>query len=153
MVTDYAIDGNQWAIDQLGVWKRDVLANVSVVAASGNRLSEYIVPKASREQIASAQTLLISRLDAIAPVLTRINTASNAVPEEKRKGYFRKLYGVIDSAVSRIYFALDVNPAIRREERITEDSVREQLFRDALPVLEKILSFGSNKETGFLSLI
>jgi hypothetical protein len=151
IVTDSAVEGDQWAIDQINVWTSDAIANVGAVTVAGNRLSQFMVPGATPQQLSSARSLLLLHLDAVAAALTRMNTDQTATPAERRSTYFRKLYGVIDHTVTRIYFALDVNPNIKREEnRITDDAVREKLFRDSIPVLQKVLSFGNNPSTGFL---
>src|ERR1700677_4966654 len=43
------------------------------------------------------------------------------------------------------------NPNLQREEiRITDDAVRRRFFFDALPLLDKVLSFGDRQDTGFL---
>jgi hypothetical protein len=51
----------------------------------------------------------------------------------------------------RIYFAADIEPNLQqRNEQPLDDTTRPKFFRDALPVLEKVLSFGSQPETGML---
>jgi hypothetical protein len=58
---------------------------------------------------------------------------------------------VIDNTVLRTYFAADVDSNLRqREEHPLSDEQRDKYFHDALPILEKVLSFGRQKETGML---
>jgi hypothetical protein len=46
---------------------------------------------------------------------------------------------------------MDVNPSLRqKEERSLNDEQRTKFFHDTLPVLEKVLGFGKQKETGIL---
>jgi hypothetical protein len=58
---------------------------------------------------------------------------------------------VLDDAVLRVYFAADISPDLRqRKEHPLDDVARQRFFRDALPVLEKVLSFGGQSNTGIL---
>ena len=151
MVVDYAVEGSEWAVTQLKSWRESALGDAGAAAVSGTRLSQYIVPNAGEDKLDRARTLLIDHLKGIAAALEILQNNPASVPPETKDKKFRKLYGVIDQTVSRLYFALDVNPNLRRDEgRITDDSIRRRFFNDALPVLDTVLSFGESERTGFL---
>jgi hypothetical protein len=88
--------------------------------------------------------------DTAAKTLTDLRKNTNLSKEEiqiKRK----QLYGIIDEAVMRIYFAADVDPNLRQQKNVQlNDGARKQFFVQALPVLEKILEFGRQPEIGML---
>jgi hypothetical protein len=49
------------------------------------------------------------------------------------------------------YFSSDVDPALRqRAEYPLDDARREKFFSASLPVLNKVIGFGANKDTGML---
>jgi hypothetical protein len=82
---------------------------------------------------------------------THLQKNDAGIPQDEIQKKWRLLYGVIDDAVMRIYFAADIDPNLRqRKEHPLSDEDRKSFFLDALPVLEKILSFGKQPETGML---
>jgi hypothetical protein len=151
MVVDYAIKyQNPWAQDRLEKWRRDPVGCALAIAVSGNRLIAYLQPGQKVDRFARARSNLIAHMGAIAQGLTNLQTVADPKADEVQKNW-RLLYGVIDEAVTRFYFAADVNPSLRqRRENPLDDSARSRFFRDVLPVLEKVLSFGKEKETGML---
>jgi hypothetical protein len=151
IVVDYAVDGIAWAVAQVQTWGNGAFEDPGAAAVSGNRLSQYIKPKASESKLAQARTLLIAQLISISSALQKLQQSSESVSSDQRDKKLKKLYGVIDQTVSRIYFALDVNPSLRREEgRIDDDEVRKQFFKDSLPILDTVLSFGEQQQNGIL---
>jgi hypothetical protein len=88
-------------------------------------------------------------LDAVARGLSQLRSENANLPKDEFQTKWRMLYGVIDDAVTRIYFAADINPNLReRKEHPLNDSARMKFFQDVLPVLEKILKISKEPETG-----
>jgi len=152
MVVDYAVwDDNQWAQDTLARWRGAPLQFAASVATAGHRLVAYIEPQHATLQLERARLLLLAHLDEVAKTLTVLQNANSNVPKEEMQRKWKLLYGVIDQTVMRIYFAMDINPSLRqRKENPLSDTTRKQFFYAALPVLEKVLSFGKQPETGML---
>ena len=62
-------------------------------------------------------------VDEVLAALTRMQYEPDSVPADRRDKTFRKLYGVIDQTISRIYFALDV----RANQNIVHTLPRSQV--------------------------
>ena len=123
----------------------------AALSVSGHRLIEYINPQQPRPELERSRSLLLLHIDAVARGLVELqNKGSATAPEEIQKKW-RPLYSVLDDAVLRVYFAADISPDLRqRKEHPLDDVARQRFFRDALPVLEKVLSFGGQSNTGIL---
>jgi hypothetical protein len=153
MVVDFAIwEDSEWAKELIKNWQNDPLKFPASVARTGYRLIEYITPQNSGVRFDRARILLLQQLDCVAkalPELQKIRTEINAREYEQK---WKMLYGVIDQAVMGIYFAADVDKSLREnsEEGPLSDQGRWQFFQEAWPVLEKILNFRNNPETGVL---
>jgi hypothetical protein len=152
IVTDFAVWENEISITTLlQTWLKEPLAYKSQLATSGQRLIGYVRPQQSRASFEKARQLLIEHLDSVArglAELQRIAAEQDTAPPPEA---WRQLYGLIDETVLRIYFAADVAPNLRqRSEYPLDDISRPKFFRDALPILEKVLSFGKTPETGML---
>jgi hypothetical protein len=90
-------------------------------------------------------------LDAAASGLVELQRRAAGTDQEETQKMWRSLYSIINDAVMRIHFAADIDPKLRqRKEYPLDDVTRPRFFRDALPVLEKVLSFGKQPDTGML---
>ncbi len=152
MVVDYAVhENNQWAKEKLAEWRTDPLAAAASLAVAGRRLIEYITPEHTGKKLESARDLLVIQLGAVGRALAGLKQAGVTLAQEEMQRKWRSLYGVIDSSVMRIYFAADIDPNLKqRSEHPLDDAERERFFRDSLPVLETVLNFGKQPETGML---
>jgi hypothetical protein len=108
------------------------------------------VPNVVEIQFERARELLIMHLDMAAKALTELRNNKD-IPKEEFQIKWKQLYGIIDEAVMRIYFAADIDSNLRQQKNIQlNDEARKQFFIRALPVLEKILEFGKQPEIGML---
>ncbi len=152
IITDYAVWENEPAANELlRKWLAEPLRHKSELATSGRRLIGYIRPQQKRSSFEKARSLLIEHLDSVARGLTELQQAAVKEQTPPPAKAWRQLYGVINEAVMRIYFAADVSANLRqRSEFPLDDISRPKFFRDALPILEKILTFGKTPEAGVL---
>lgn len=152
ILTDYAVrDREPSAVGILAGWRTEPLRHVNALATSGHRLIGYIRPQQNRASFLQARELLLGHLDAAASGLAELHKSAETSGQKVSPEMWRGLYGLIDESVMRIYFAADIDPNLRqRNEHPLDDTTRPQFFRDALPVLEKVLSFGSQPTTGML---
>jgi hypothetical protein len=152
MVVDYAVWHNDpWAKDAIISWQRDPIKYSASLATAGHRLIDHIKPQNSGSQLEQARSLLLNHLDAVAVGLCNLQKRDADIPKEEMQVKWKLLYGVIDNAVLRIFFAADIDSNLRqREEHPLSDEQRMKYFQDALPILEKVLGFGRQKETGML---
>jgi hypothetical protein len=151
MVVDYAVlEKNSWATDMIARWRSDPLTYFGSIAASGQRLISYVRPQHFGPRLETARELLILHLDAIAKALAGFQPNVEKAQEWTQKKW-KSLYDIVHETVMRIYFAADVDPNLRqRRERPLSDDERKRFFWEALPILEKILQFGKQQETGIL---
>jgi hypothetical protein len=118
---------------------------------AGHRLVEYIKIEHLGPGLEKARGMLLSHLNAIADGLVALQRAQDQSTPAINQAKWKRLYSVIDDAVMRIYFAADINSQLKeRREHPLNDEERWMLFQQALPLLEKILSFGKQPETGTL---
>lgn len=152
MVVDYAVwQDDQWAKETIARWQGSPIEYSASVSDAGDRLIEHIIPQHPDAQFGRARSMLLNHFDAVAFGLCSLQKEGANIPQEKLQKKWRMLYGVINDAVMRIYFAADINPSLRqRKEHPLSDEKRVKFFQDALPVLEKVLSFGRQPETGML---
>ena len=152
MVVDFAVwHDDQWAKETVARWQGSAVEHSASILTAGRRLIEHIQPQNHGAQLEQARALLLSHLDAVAVGLCSLQKMGASIPKEEMQKKWRLLYGVIDDTVMRIYFAADINPNLRqRKENPLSDEDRMRFFNDTLPVLEKILSFGKQPETGML---
>jgi len=152
MVVDYAIrEDDQWAKDILGRWRLEPVKFPASISRAGRRLVEYIKPENAGLRLERARGLLLGYLDAAAQGLTRLRMKDVPVIQDELQKKWKLLYGLIDETVMRVYFAADIDPNLReRKEHPLDDQKRRQFFQAALPILEKVLSFGKEPETGIL---
>lgn len=152
MIVDYAVlEGDSWAKDMLRLWRGDPLNYSATMSIAGQRLIAYITPQHLGRRLELARELLLLHLDAVARVLADLQRHSPTTALEQLRKKWKSLYDVVDQTVMRIYFAADVNAGLRRrKEQPLEDDIRERFFREALPLLEKVLDFGKQRETGVL---
>jgi hypothetical protein len=152
MVIDYAVwHDDQWAKETVARWQGSAVKYSSSISTAGHRLVEHIKPQHHGPQLEQARSLLLNHLDAVAVGLCSLQKKDASIPEEEMQKRWRLLYGVIDDTVMRIYFAADIDPNLRqRKEHPLSDEHRMRFFHDALPLLEKVLSFGKQPETGML---
>ena len=152
MVVDYAAwEDNKWAKDTIARWRGKPVEFADQVATSGRRLLEHVKPEHSGTQLERARDLVLLHLEAAAQGLTRLRQEEPSMAKDEIQKKWRLLYGVIDETVMRVYFAADIDPNLReRKEHPLDDETRKKFFRDALPLLEKVLSLGKQPETGIL---
>jgi hypothetical protein len=152
MVVDYAVwHDDQWARQTIARWQRSPIEHSASISTAGRRLIEHIQPQHHGAQLEQARALLLNHLDAVAVGLCMLQKKGGSITQEEMQKKWRLLYGVIDDTVMRIYFAADIDPNLRqRKEHPLSDENRMRFFHDALPVLEKVLSFGKQPETGML---
>lgn len=152
MLVDYAIwEDDQWAKEVLARWQNNPLSFPASMAKAGHRLVEYIKPEHLGIRLERARELLIADLHATAQGLAHLHDKCVDLPQDELQRKWKLLYGLFDEAVMRIYFASDIDPNFReRKEHPLDDQQRMQFFQAALPVLEKVLSFGKQQETGML---
>jgi hypothetical protein len=121
------------------------------IARAGRRLVEYIKLEHIGLRLERARGFLLAYLDAAAQGLIRLRAKDLPIPQDELQKTWKLLYGVIDEAVMRVYIAADIDPNFReRKEHPLDDEKRRQFFRAALPVLENVLNFGKQPETGML---
>lgn len=152
MLVDYAVwFDDPWAKQELSRWQQDAVGFSASVSVAGRRLIEHIKPQHSGEQLVRARALLLDSLNSVAIGLGSLREQAPNTPEDEFQRNWRRLYGVIDDAVTRIYFSADINSSLRqrKEHPLTNES-RLRFFRDAQPILERVLSFGNQPETGML---
>jgi hypothetical protein len=151
MVVDYAVaENNEWARETIASWRNNSFGLTATLAVAGRRLIAYIVPNVVEIQFERARELLIMHLDMAAKALTELRNNKD-IPKEEFQIKWKQLYGIIDEAVMRIYFAADIDSNLRQQKNIQlNDEARKQFFIRALPVLEKILEFGKQPEIGML---
>jgi hypothetical protein len=152
IITDFAVWENEPPVtDVFRMWLAAPTAHTAELATSGHRLTDYIRPQQSHTSFEKARELLIEHLDSAARGLIELQQVAVKEGAQPPPKSWRQLYGIIDEAVLRIYFAADVEPNLRqRSEYPLDDITRPKFFRDALPILEKILSFGKFPEAGVL---
>jgi NACHT domain len=152
MVVDYAVwEENPWAKDMIARWRSNPLSYFGSIAVSGQRLISYIAPQHFGRCLEVARDLLTLHLDAIAKALANLQRANAETAPQQLQKRWKSLYGIVDETVTRIYFAADVNPALReRKEHPLSDDARQRFFHEALPILERVLDFGKQQETGVL---
>jgi hypothetical protein len=152
MVVDYAVwHDDQWAKETIARWQRSTLEYSASISTAGHRLVEYIRPEHHGAQLEQSRALLLNHLDAVAAGLCSLQKTGASIPKEEMQKKWRLLYGVIDDTVMRIYFAADIDPNLRqRKEHPLSNKHRLRFFHDALPVLQKVLSFGKQPEMGIL---
>jgi hypothetical protein len=152
IITDYAVWENDSSVTEIiHSWLASPVTHKSELATSGQRLIGYIRPQQTRQSFERARALLIEHLDSVAKGLTELQRAAAAEGKPPPAETWRKLYGVIDEAVLRTYFAADVSPNLRqRSEYPLDDISRPKFFHDVLPILERVLNFGKHPETGIL---
>jgi hypothetical protein len=106
-------------------------------------------PQTKTLEFERAQKLLLAHLDSVTKGLAELHKSTEPRDDVQKKA--RKLYDVVNDAVMRTYFSADVDSKLRqRAEHPLDDIGREKFFRDSLPVLNRILAFGLNPETGML---
>lgn len=155
MTVDYAVQyENQWAIEMIASWQKSPLKYPMSLNKAGQQLIDYIHPQFHGKHLNTARDLLLPLLDAVASGLSEMQMQSVVEGKklEERQNTFKLLYGVINDAVTRLFFAADVVPSRLKRTKpptITEKQ-RHAFFVDALPVLQKIIAFGKQKETGML---
>jgi len=152
MVVDYAVwENSEWAKQTLARWRGEAVESASSIATAGRRLADYVTPQHSGIRLERARELLLEHLGAASAGLIALKQKGGTLASDEVQKKWRLLYGVIDEVVMRIYFAADIDPNLReRKEHPLDDQTRAQFFRDALPVLEKILGFGKQPEFGML---
>jgi hypothetical protein len=152
IITDFAVWENESSVtDVFRMWLAAPTTYKAELATSGHRLIDYIRPQQARTSFEKARELLIEHLDSAARGLIELQQVAVKEGTPPPAKSWRELYGIIDEAVLRIYFAADVEPNLRqRSEYPLDDITRPKFFRDALPILEKILSFGKLPEAGVL---
>lgn len=152
MVVDYAVGpDNEWAKQTIAFWQKSPLQFSATLSMAGHRLIGHVIPRHHGGQLERARSLLLEHLEAVADGLCALQKNAAVIPQDEIQKKWRLLYGVIDDAVMRIYFAADIDPNLRqRQEHPLSDEGRLRFFHDALPVLEKVLSFGKRPETGML---
>jgi hypothetical protein len=152
MIVDYAVlNDDQWAKETIARWQESTLKYSTSVSTAGRRLIEYITPQPSGGPLARARSLLLNHLNAVAIGLCSLQKKDANIPQEELQKKSKLLYMVIHEAIMRIYFAADVNADLRqRKEHPLSDEQRVKFFQDALPVLERVLSFGRQPDTGKL---
>lgn len=152
MVTDYAVwDHNTWALQTIAAWRSEPVKKAAQLAVSGRRLVEYLAPGQPAVNLKRAGDLLLMHLEVAAQGLALLQNDSAKVSKDEVQAKWRMLYGIIDSAVTRIYFAADIDPNLReRKEHPLDDSTRHGFFLDVKPVLEKILELSKAPKTGTL---
>ena len=152
MVVDYAVwYGDPWATGELARWQQDALFYSASVATAGRRLIDHIKPQHSATHLRQARSLLLACLEAVATGLgSLLKNPGDHVPDAIQAKW-RDLYGVIDGAVMRIRFASDIDPHRRqRTEEPLSDDQRRRFFDEVRPILEKVIDFGKQRETGML---
>lgn len=151
MVVDYAVvEDNQWAKETIARWRNNPIELAATLAVAGRRLIAYIAPNIIGIQLERARELLITHLNTAARALTDLRKNTTFSKEDVQTKW-KQLYGIIDEAVMRIYFAADVDSNLRQQKKVQlDDEMRKQFFVKALPVLEKILEFGKQPEIGML---
>lgn len=152
MVVDYAVErDDEWAKTTIALWRSKPLEFASSLAVSGGRLIEHIKPQHPEQTAARARALLLEHLDAAAMGVRALQKHTTNIAQEVLQKKWRSLYGIINNTVMRLYFAADIDPKLRqRTEHPLSDETREQFFRASLPLLRKVLSFGSEPEAGVL---
>jgi hypothetical protein len=152
MVTDFAAwDKEPWAEATLSKWRARPLQSAAELSTSGHRLAAYVQPAQSRTSFEHASELLLAHLDAVGVGLTQLQREPTAVADNARQATWRRLYHVIDEVVTRIYITADIDPGFRQhKEHPLDDITRSRFFRDALPILERVLSFARQPEAGTL---
>lgn len=152
MVVDYAVvRDDMWAKEALAGWRSKPVEHSVSLAVSGRRLIDYIKPQQPEAVAERARGLLLEHLDAAAQGLSALQANAAMLSQEAVQKRWRSLYGIIDNSVMWIYFAADVDPQLRqRHEFPLDDGQRELFFRASLPILRKVLGFGSQPETGML---
>lgn len=152
MVVDYAVwYGDPWATGELARWQQDALFYSASVATAGRRLIDHIKPQHSATHLRQAGSLLLACLEAVATGLGSLpKNPGDHVPDDIQATW-RDLYGVIDGAVMRIRFASDIDPHRRQQtvEPLSDDQ-RRRFFDEVRPILEKVIDFGKQRETGML---
>jgi hypothetical protein len=151
MVVDYAVvEDNPWAKETIARWRNNPIELAATLAVAGRRLIAYIAPNLIGIQLERARELLITHLNTAARALTDLRK-NTAFSKEDVQTKWKQLYGIIDEAVMRIYFAADVDSNLRQQKKVQlDDEMRKQFFVKALPVLETILEFGKQPEIGML---
>jgi hypothetical protein len=152
IITDFAVWENDSSVNELfRTWLAAPLVYQVQLATSGQRLIAYIRPQQNRPSFEKARKLLIEHLDSAARGLIELQKIAINEGKPPPPKSWRQLYGIIDEAVLRIYFAADVDANLRqRSEYPLDDITRPKFFHDVLPILEKILSFGKLPEAGVL---
>ncbi len=143
-----------WAPAMLADWRKAPLQYSHKLGISGRRLIEYLKPyNFEREHpvFLRAQTELLAHLDATAAGIAELNKAEAKLEAEPVRKKLRQLYEIVNHAVMWTYFSSDVDPKLRqRTEYPLDDVRRERFFYASLPVLDKVIGFGTKEDTGMM---
>jgi hypothetical protein len=142
MLTDFAVCHREpWAELQLAHWRETPLKYAPFLAESGRRLVAHLCPQEESAFFGRARLLLLKHLDAVGEGLGALKASEGITLNQEQQKTRRQLYEIVDHAVSRIYFAMDVAEDRRRQGRDVslDDAAREKFFRDTLPVLDALV--------------
>ena len=155
LVVAYAVVHDAaWAKATLDDWRKMPVKYAQKLGVSGRRLIEYVKPyhfERENPVFLRAQAQLLVHLDAVADGIAELQKPDAKLDPDGLRKTLRRLYDVVNHAVMWTYFSSDVDPQLRqRTEFPLDDTRREKFFSASLPVLNKVISFGTNKDTGML---
>lgn len=152
MITDYIVwDNEEWATSVVDTWNRTPVESAGFVDLAGRRLVSYLTPEQNARTFAVARGRLLQTIGAVTQGVAQLKRIPPVQWDDDTRAVLHKLYNVIDDAVLRIYFAIDLNENLRtRKEHPLTDGERKQFFTQVLPVLEEIVTFALDERAGIL---
>jgi hypothetical protein len=152
MVTDFAVhDDERWTLSIIEGWRAEPIESALLLSLSGRRLIDYVTPRRDMRSFGNARALLHQHLDAVVSGLGRLKRLPVEEQNDVRREAARQLYDVIDQTISRIFFAADVDPDLRRrQESPLNDEQRKWFFQETLPLLKNVVTFALDEQAGVL---
>jgi McrBC 5-methylcytosine restriction system component len=147
-----------WAVDATRQLLSDPVRFAKPLQHAVREMSWYLTPRqvGSPERAEGVERAIEWQKEALAAAAEGVKdlreTLTVAEPQDERvQAKLRDVYSILDEIVTRLYFAADVDDDLRRkEEETVSDEQREQFYLKVKPLLEQVLAFARDNETGFL---
>jgi len=141
----HLVRDNEWAIKTLQRFLAEPLRFARELKHATFRTFDYLKPvKEVAEMTDRAIKWLSDALDAAEKGLKEVSKANSENSLKEAEIKFTELYGVIDEIVMRLYFAC------KGKEPMSHVQLKEYYYKTK-PLLEKILTFASDQQSGILA--
>lgn len=100
--------------------------------------SPYLNPVAYDSNARARARELYERITMLAQTQLRKVLEDPTITNEDKSGVFKELLQLLDEVVTRMYFALDVNPHVQREENALSNTNRRDLYFELKPIIRLV---------------